>query len=166
MNKYLSVILLALLMLIALLVSCTSSKKVYLPAENISIERDTVTTNNTVRERDTVTIREIRYQSVRDSMAPNLDSTGRVTGWNYWHWSDTSAEMETKLRSSRDSIALLQQRLSRQHTVKEPYPVEVTVEVPAKIPWYIRWLAGLGVVALISILITLLPFIRRQINRI
>lgn len=119
------VIALALCVAASLLSSC--SRKVYVPIENTVLRTDTVTryVNNT----DSVTVTERIYESDTryDSVAPILDSLNRVTGWDRYHFREStkmdSREIE-RLRSLVDSL-----RSARVDSMEKqvPYPVERTL---------------------------------------
>lgn len=100
------------------------SRRVYVPVENTVLHSDTVTRyiNNT----DSVTVIEHVYESDAryDSIAPILDSLGRVIGFDRWHFRQTiqnnSREMQ-RLQSLVDSL-----RAVKNDSIEKrvPYPVE------------------------------------------
>lgn len=110
------------LLVCALLGGCT--RKVYVPVENTTIRTDTVT--HYINSTDSVTVIERIYESDTryDSIAPVVDSLGRVLGYERWHFREStkkdSREID-RLRSLVDSL-----RAVKRDSVDRPvpYPVE------------------------------------------
>lgn len=112
----------ALLAILVLAGGC--SRKVYVPMENTILRTDTVTRH--INNTDSVTVIEHVYESDAryDSIAPILDSLGRVIGFDRWHFRQTiqnnSREMQ-RLQSLVDSL-----RAVSNDSIEKPvpYPVE------------------------------------------
>lgn len=110
------------LLICVLLGGCT--RKVYVPMENTTVRTDTVT--HYINGTDSVTVIERVYESDTryDSIAPILDSLGRVIGMDRYHFRETtkkdSREIE-RLKSMVDSLKAVK-RDSVDRPV--PYPVE------------------------------------------
>lgn len=112
----------ALLAILILAGGC--SRKVYVPVEHTEIRTDTVTRH--INNTDSVTVIERIYESDAryDSIAPILDSLGRVICFDRWHFRQTiqnnSREME-RLQSLVDSL-----RAVSNDSIEKPvpYPVE------------------------------------------
>ncbi|MDE6235822.1 MAG: hypothetical protein K2M56_08745 [Muribaculaceae bacterium] len=160
----LSGFLLALILLIILsLGGCSSVKRKYIPMESTVIRTDTVHHTQRLIERDTVTILEHILEQRTDSVAPILDSLGRMVGYDHWRIIDRSASLSVenvRLRAQLDSI-------KQQGTVaekdREPYPVEVPVETNV-LRWWQKALMGIGITGLITIGLIIAVWIRRRSN--
>lgn len=139
-------------MMIPILVSCKTKKEYF--------ERtDTVKAVSYVR--DTLRIETLRtqYKERYDSVAPVLDSAGRVVAYDRWHWRNTSSadvrEME-RLREVADSL-----RQSKAVVKTVPVTIEKRVEVNV-LKWWQRVLMILGA---LSLLIFILWAYRRVHSR-
>lgn len=111
-----------ILLMAVLMGSCT--RRVYIPVENTTVRTDTVT--HYINGTDSVTVIERVYESDTryDSIAPIVDSLGRVLGYERWHFRERtqkdSREIE-RLKSLVDSLKAMK-RDSVDRPV--PYPVE------------------------------------------
>ncbi|MBD5294846.1 MAG: hypothetical protein HDS25_00800 [Bacteroides sp.] len=160
----LSGFLLALILLIILsLGGCSSIKREYIPMEYTVIRTDTVLHTQRLIERDTVKILERIIEQRTDSVAPILDSLGRMVGFDRWHIIDRSAslnETNSRLRAENDS-------LRAQGVINEasrtPYPVEVPV-VTNVLHWWQKALIRIGITGLITIGLIIAVWIRRRSN--
>ena len=114
--------LLALLLIWMLSSGCT--RRMYVPVESVSVRTDTVTQFNKVVERDTITRIERIVESRVDSIAPILDSIGRMIGYDRWHIIDRTYSLEetnARLTATIDSLKSVKQDSVK---IKESYPVE------------------------------------------
>ncbi len=131
--------------LLTLLSGCT--RKVYVPVETVIERTDTVRHTERVVEWDTVSKFERIVETRLDSVAPILDSVGRMIGYDRWHVIDRSAslsETNARLTAQIDSLSALKSRAER---IREPYPVEVVKEVN-RLRWWHKALIAVGVIAL------------------
>lgn len=108
--------------IITALCGCTS--KIYVPVECVKWHTDTVT--HYISSTDSVTVTERIYEADTrsDSIAPILDSLGRVIGYERWHFREVTKKDEreiTRLQSLVDSLRAVK-RDSIDRPV--PYPVE------------------------------------------
>lgn len=87
---------LVLMVVCALASMCSCSRKVY--TEQI-LRTDTVVQIRREVSRDTVRISERVVAEVRDSIAPVVDSMGRVVAWDRWHWRTLSADKDNHTAS-------------------------------------------------------------------
>lgn len=117
-------LLIAMFVLTVLFLMGGCTKRVYIPVENTTVRTDTVT--RYLSSTDSVTVIERVYESDTryDSIAPILDSLGRVIGMDRYHF------RETTKKDSRE-IARLQSLVDSLRAVKRdsvdrpvPYPVE------------------------------------------
>lgn len=103
---------------------CSCTRKIYVPVESTVTRTDTVT--HYINSTDSVTVIERIYEADTryDSIAPILDSLGRVLGYERWHFREVTKKDEremTRLQSLVDSLRAVK-RDSIDHQV--PYPVE------------------------------------------
>lgn len=103
---------------------CSCTRKIYVPVESTVTRKDTVT--HYISSTDSVTVTERIYEADTryDSIAPILDSLGRVLGYERWHFRETTKKDEreiTRLQSLVDSLRAVK-RDSIDRPV--PYPVE------------------------------------------
>lgn len=124
MTRALIIFILSLLIGGTITALCGCTRKIYVPVESTVTRTDTVThyVNNT----DSVTVTERIYEADTryDSIAPILDSLGRILGYERWHFRETTKKNEremTRLQSLVDSLRAVK-RDSIDRPV--PYPVE------------------------------------------
>lgn len=138
-----------LFILIAALLIVGCSKKTYAPKESVTHTTDTVIKVEHILERDTVRESERIYIERRDSIAPILDSLGRMIGQDRWHIiherNESSREL-SRLRAALDSLTAVK---SEQTLIREPYPV-VQVQEVNRLKWWQKILQGVGVICLIA----------------
>ncbi len=151
-------VLLASLLLI-FLAGC--SKRVYVPVESVTVRTDTVRHTQRIIERDTVTRIERITESRLDSIAPILDSIGRLVGYDRWHIIDRSASLQERNDRLSAIVDSLRELKADSVVVREPYPVEVVREVN-RLYWWQKTLMGVGIVALIGIAVGVRWLLRRR----
>jgi len=122
--------------------ACGCSRKVYVPVEHSVIRTDTVT--HYINDHDSITVIERIYESDTryDSIAPMLDSLGRVIGWDRYHFRERTKKDEREIRELRALVDSLRESKAKVDSV--PYPVEVPVEVERKISGWERFVNALG----------------------
>lgn len=108
--------------IISLLAGC--SKKIYVPVENVTVRTDTVHHTEHIVERDTVTRIERIAETRLDSIAPILDSSGRMIGYDRWHVIDRSSALQESNNRLTAIVDSLKQRGVSTEKIREPYPVE------------------------------------------
>lgn len=145
-----------------LLGGCT--RKVYVPVENTTVRTDTVT--HYINGTDSVTVIERVYESDTryDSIAPIVDSLGRVLGYERWHFRERtqkdSREIE-RLKSLVDSLKAMK-RDSVDRPV--PYPVErpLTKWEQTKMDFGGMFLGGLIAVVVSAVIVWIVKRKRRK----
>ncbi len=147
------------LLLIVALSGC--SKRVYVPVESVTVQTDTVRHTQRIIERDTVTRIERITESRLDSIAPILDSIGRLVGYDRWHIIDRSASLQERNGHLSAIVDSLRELKTDSVVVREPYPVEVVREVN-RLYWWQKTLMAVGIVSLIGIAVAVWWLIRRR----
>lgn len=150
----------AVLMLL-LCFGCSSRKPAYIPVESVVYRTDTVHHTERIIERDTVERTERIVESRIDSIAPILDSIGRMIGYDRWHIIDRSSSLEEKNARLTSTIDSLEAREVNTDKIREPYPVEVVKEVN-RLRWWQKALMAVGIIALIGICIALRQLIKSR----
>lgn len=154
-GKYPRKIIIIVVFAFSILLAMTACK----PKQIVLERTDTVRAVSYVR--DTLRIETLRteYKERYDSVAPVLDSAGRVVAYDRWHWRNTSSadvrEME-RLREVADSL-----RQSKAVVKTVPVTIEKRVEVNV-LKWWQRVLMILGA---LSLLIFILWAYRRVYSR-
>lgn len=154
----------ALFVLTVLLLMGGCTKRVYVPVENAVIRTDTVT--HYINSTDSVTVIERIYESDTryDSIAPVVDSLGRVLGYERWHFREStkkdSREID-RLRSLVDSL-----RAVKRDSVDRPvpYPVErhLTKWERTKMDFGGMFLGGMVVAVIAAVVIWIVKRKRRK----
>ena len=152
---------LGLLLICLMFGGCTSTRTEYIPVESTVYRTDTVHHTQRLIERDTVTILERIIEQRTDSVAPILDSLGRMVGYDHWRIIDRSASLSVenvRLRAQLDSI-------KQQGTVaekdREPYPVEVPVETNV-LRWWQKALMCAGAIFILGIGVAVWWLVKRR----
>lgn len=156
---------LAVCLLIGLCVGCSSSRPEvrYLTETSVEIVHDTLIDVRTLTLRDTVSIERERYEERRDSVAPILDSLNRMVGLERWHWQtvyESSSEERARYESQLDSLRAV---IDTASAIREPYPVEVPVEVN-RLYWWQKMLMTVGTIAIAALLAWLAVGIYRRFH--
>lgn len=124
------------------------SRRVYVPAQTVSVRTDTVVRVVDRLLTDTVSIRSEVYVLQQDSVAPIVDSLNRVIGWERWHWRERSSIDERERARLVAQIDSLRQVTADSVYVDRPVPYEVVREVPRPYPWWAKALMAFGVVSI------------------
>ena len=103
-----------------MLMGCSAKKEVI---ESVRIERDTVYDHINTVIADTT--KELRWRDrfIRDSISPNLDSVGRVIGYNYYHYESNDTRLERLEKGLKEQMDSLLEKSTQEsadnHTLKE-----------------------------------------------
>ncbi|MDE6272911.1 MAG: hypothetical protein K2M31_07885 [Muribaculaceae bacterium] len=158
--EILSGFILALILIILLLLGgCRSVRTEYIPVESTVVRTDTIHHTRNVIERDTVIRIERIAESRLDSIAPILDSIGRMIGFDRWHIIDRSASLQESNSRLLAVIDSLKSQGVRSEVKLKPYPVEKIVEIN-RLYWWQKALMGVGIVAGIGICIAVVWMIK------
>lgn len=128
------------------------SRRVYLPVESVSERIDTIHHREVILEHDTFTRIERVKESRLDSIAPILDSAGKMIGYDRWHIIDRSFWLEERNARLMAMIDSLREERIASDIVSEPYPVEVVREVN-RLRWWqkgLMWIGAIGLAFLAS----------------
>lgn len=128
------------------------SRRVYLPVESVSERIDTIHHREVILEHDTFTRIERVKESRLDSIAPILDSAGKMIGYDRWHIIDRSFWLEERNARLMAMIDSLREERLASDIVSEPYPVEVVREVN-RLRWWqkgLMWIGAIGLAFLAS----------------
>lgn len=152
---------------ILLALFCGCARKIYVPVESVTVRTDTLYQSrlrvDTMRMIERVYEADFRH----DSIAPILDSLGRVLGWERWHFRELtkkdSREIE-RLQAVIDSLRAVK-RDSIDRPV--PYPVERELTKWERVKmdaggFAFSLLAAIAVMGLIALLIWLIKIKRRK----
>lgn len=123
------------------------SRRVYLPVESVSERIDTIHHREVILEHDTFTRIERVKESRLDSIAPILDSAGKMIGYDRWHIIDRSFWLEERNARLMAMIDSLREERIASDIVSEPYPVEVVREVN-RLRWWQKGLMWIGAIGL------------------
>lgn len=123
------------------------SRRVYLPVESVSERIDTIHHREVILEHDTFTRIERVKESRLDSIAPILDSAGKMIGYDRWHIIDRSFWLEERNARLMAMIDSLREERLASDIVSEPYPVEVVREVN-RLRWWQKGLMWIGAIGL------------------
>lgn len=149
-----------LAVLVAGCIGCARTRYVPVREESVRVRMDTVF--RAVRDSSVTAsaLHERELREIRDSIAPVVDSSGRVVAYDRWHWrtvlSDTHDE-EMRLHNRNDTALTT---IIRTDTVVR----EKIVEAPASgdkekgrgLRWWQKALMALGVLALLRVLLWIL----------
>ena len=152
---------LGLLLICLMFGGCRSVRTEYIPVESTVYRTDTVHHTQRLIERDTVTILERIIEQRTDSVAPILDSLGRMIGYDHWRIIDRSASLSVeniRLRSQIDSLKAVG---FRTEIKREPYPVEVPVETNV-LRWWQKALMCAGAIFILGIEVAVWWLVRRK----
>lgn len=150
-------IFIALLTATMLLFGGCSRRVVYVPQDRVEIRTDTVVRTAERIRADTVRERVEVYETRRDSVAPILDSTDRVVGWERWHWRETSKLADSERTRLTATIDSLRQEHTDTVLIREPYPVEVVKAAGSRQGWW-KTVVTVGLAVLLAYFIVI--FIR------
>lgn len=120
-----------ILILILIVCLCGCSKRVSEPVERIVMQTDTVWQWREIRRADTVRLRDSRFIFSYDSIAPVVDSTGRVTGYDRHHYRYVGGERDADVRRSLAVSDTL-----RRHQMSADKRVEVRREKSSAGIWW------------------------------
>ncbi|MDE6273207.1 MAG: hypothetical protein K2M31_09415 [Muribaculaceae bacterium] len=135
--------------ILLLLSGCRSVRTEYIPVESTIIKTDTIHHTRNVIERDTVIRIERVAESRLDSIAPILDSIGRMIGYDRWHIIDRSASLQESNSRLKAMIDSLKSQRDQTEIKWKPYPVEKIVETN-RLYWWQKALIGVGIVAVVG----------------
>lgn len=138
--------------ILATLLACSCTTTRYVPVESVRMQRDTIRQTQLVEVRDTIRERIETTDTRYDSIAPILDSLGRVVGLDRWHFRQVARTNDTERRTLLARIDSLQKSREIRDTIREPYPVETVREVARKQTWWQTSLQCLGASALLALL--------------
>lgn len=153
-----------MILLCACSISCT--RKVYVPVQSTIHHIDTIhSTRHT-----TDTIRDIRHIYERDyrldSIAPILDSLGRVIGWDRHHFRELTKMDQQLIARMQATIDSLQQIAADTIYRELPVPadnIQHSTSKITKVPFYYRLLSAIGVISLFAgSLILLARYLKRR----
>lgn len=157
-----------MILLCACSISCT--RKVYVPVQSTIHRVDTIhSTRHT-----TDAIRDIRHIYERDyrldSIAPILDSLGRVTGWDRHHFRELTKIDQQLIARMQATIDSLQQikadTIYREVPVHADNNIQHSTSKITKVPFYHRFLSAIGVISLFAgSLILLAWYLKRRCVR-
>lgn len=151
------------MMAMVLVAGAGCSRKVYVPVESARIERDTLFCRQVSVERDTLVVRERSVESCRDSVAPLLDSLGRVIGYDRWHFVERRSHTDERRLRQLATLDSVHDSSASSEVMRQPYPVEVPVEVNRLHLWQ-KFLIALGLVFGIGASIRVVMRINRFLN--
>ena len=156
-----------MILLCACSISCT--RKVYVPVQSTIHHIDTIhSTRHT-----TDTIRDIRHIYERDyrldSIAPILDSLGRVIGWDRHHFRELTKMDQQLIARMQATIDSLQQIKADTIYRELPVPadnIQHSTSKITKVPFYYRLLSAIGIISLFAgSLILLARYLKRRYIR-
>lgn len=152
----------ALMMALALTAACSCTRKVY--TEQLRVQTDTVVKIHYTVSHDTVRISERLSSEVRDSIAPVLDSAGRVVAYDRWHWRYIGSQSQSDRSSLHTSLDSLKQSGQNESVVEK----RVEVERPLSATQWLLSYLGLAFIAFaVWVFIPLLfPYVAKLFNLI
>lgn len=152
--------------LVAGCLGCTRTRYVPVREESVRVRTDTVF--RMVRDSSVTAsaLHEKERVEIRDSIAPVVDSTGRVVAYDRWHWrtihSDTYDE-KSRLHNHNDTA--LSTIIRTDTVVKEKIAMAPPSGEKGKesgLRWWQKVLMALGVITLLKALLRLLNRYRNQ----
>ncbi len=138
----------------ATLYGCT--RTLYLPTETVAHHIDSTLHISLQQQTDSVSERYAITLLIKDSVSPNVDSTGRITGFDRWHYEKESTH--------RSDIGISRNKsYTENHTTKRDSSTSITsVPVQNPVSRWDKWKEDLGCV-LIGIILTLILIALRKI---
>lgn len=142
----------AALTMLTALTGCRSTSPRYIPMETTVIRTDTLRQTEIILRTDSIRHTERIYETRLDSIAPILDSTGRMVGFDRWHIIDRSTSLNESNRQLLARLDSIRQQSNASLYVSEPYPVEIPSTTNI-LRWWQKVLIGIGLLSLIFLLL-------------